>query len=237
MDYTYTYLVANVVMLIIWAALFWWRRDIRHEMLIMSTYFGAAGIVLEFIYTIDWWHPLTVTGTSVGVEDFLFGFWMGGIAAVIYEIAFARRLRSLRKRSMERDIGLLYQLASLGLLASVILLTTFAIGANSFWASVVTLSLLIAYTWYRRSDLIPESIASGVLILVVGYPWFIAAEIFTPGWVEVHWYLDKLSGITLLFSAPLEDAVWGFLAGAYIGPLYEFLREKALARFPRRRTA
>ena len=232
MDYTYTYLLANIVELVIWLALFIWRKDIRREMLIMSFYFGMAGVVLEFVYTIDWWHPLTITGTRVGIEDFLFGFWIGGIAAVIYEVVFRRHLRSMRKRPIiGNDHSLFLQLSLLGLLGSFIFMTSLVSGTNSFVASVVTLILLLMYMWYRRPDLIPESLASGVLIIVIGYPWFIAAELLTPGWVQVHWYFDKLSGITLL-TAPLEDGVWGFLAGAYIGPLYEFLREKQLIRFP-----
>src|SRR3989344_2610704 len=203
MDYTYTYLVANIVELVIWLGLFLVRKDLRREMLIMSFYFGMAGVVLEFVYTIDWWHPLTITGTRVGIEDFLFGFWIGGIAAVIYEIVFRRKLRSMRKRPIGNDHGIFLQLALLGLLASALFFTIFASGANSFAASMATLVPILMYMWYRRSDLIPESLASGVLIIIVGYPWFIAAELLTPVWVQVHWYFDKLSGITLL-TAPLE---------------------------------
>src|SRR3990167_2303674 len=174
MDYTYTYLLANIVELVIWLALFIWRKDIRREMLIMSFYFGMAGVVLEFVYTIDWWHPLTITGTRVGIEDFLFGFWIGGIAAVIYEVVFRRHLRSMRKRPIiGNDHSLFLQLSLLGLLGSFIFMTSLVSGTNSFVASVVTLILLLMYMWYRRPDLIPESLASGVLIIVIWYPWFI----------------------------------------------------------------
>jgi hypothetical protein len=47
-------------------------------MLIMSLLFGIAGLLVEPVYAHDWWHPLNLTNTSVGIEDFLFGFVVGG---------------------------------------------------------------------------------------------------------------------------------------------------------------
>ena len=59
MNYQYSYLIGDLTLLIIWLALFFWRKDIRKEMLFISLIFGLAGLIVEFIYTID--SPLGLT--------------------------------------------------------------------------------------------------------------------------------------------------------------------------------
>lgn len=78
MDYKYTYIILDLCFLIIWFVLFFWRKFSRKEILTMSLLFGLAGLLVEPIYVHDWWHPLNITNTLVGVEDFLFGFVVGG---------------------------------------------------------------------------------------------------------------------------------------------------------------
>jgi len=67
--YLYSYLVADIALILIWLALFLWRKDVRNVMVFLSVLFGIAGVVVEYIYTIDWWRPLTITHTRIGIED------------------------------------------------------------------------------------------------------------------------------------------------------------------------
>lgn len=78
MDYTWSYVIGTLVVAVVWIALFFLRKDTRNEMLIMSGIFGLAALIVEPVYLIDWWRPLTIFGTSVGLEDFFFGAAMGG---------------------------------------------------------------------------------------------------------------------------------------------------------------
>ena len=63
----------------------------------MSLLFGFGGIVSEQTHTQDWWQPLTLTGTRIGVEDFLIGFAIGGIAAVIYAEAYRKKVSRIHR--------------------------------------------------------------------------------------------------------------------------------------------
>ena len=54
-------------------------------------------------------------------------------------------------------------------------------------------------------------------------------ELITPGVLAHLWYLNNLSGIIIL-GQPLEDLIWWFFAGAFIGPLYEYWQEAKLIR-------
>lgn len=105
MSYQYTYLILDLCFFIVWLFLFFWRKDTRKEMLVMSCLFGAVGVVTAFVYTKDWWQPLTIAGTVVGIEDFLFGAMIGGISAVIYEELFKKRLRPRRVNAKIKKIN------------------------------------------------------------------------------------------------------------------------------------
>ena len=69
------YLLWSFLFGTIWIIFYFIRKDLRRIMIKISFVFGLAGILSELVYIIDWWKPLTITGTSVGVEDFLIGFF------------------------------------------------------------------------------------------------------------------------------------------------------------------
>jgi len=47
--------------------------------------------------------------------------------------------------------------------------------------------------------------------------------------VQAFWYFKNIPNI-VIFSVPLDDFIWYFLAGAFIGPLYEFWQEARLIK-------
>ena len=75
----YTYLIGSVIGIVIWIALYYHRKDVRKEMWIMSLLLAFFGLIFQvYFWTKDWWMPANITGTLVGIEDILFGFFMGG---------------------------------------------------------------------------------------------------------------------------------------------------------------
>src|SRR5688572_32751862 len=89
----YAYLVSTLPFLLMWLVLYAQRKDLRPQMRFMSLFVAVSGLIAEGLWwTVDWWHPPTITGTRVGIEDFLLGFTNGGVAAVLYETIFRKRL-------------------------------------------------------------------------------------------------------------------------------------------------
>src|ERR1035437_8729952 len=81
----YIYLLALIPFCLIWVFLFTKRKDLRKEMLSVSILIGILSVVTSYLWwTKDWWRPLTVTGTVVGIEDFTMGFASGVIISIIY---------------------------------------------------------------------------------------------------------------------------------------------------------
>lgn len=187
-------------------------------MFVISTLFGLAGVLVQHAYTVDWWRPLTITGTRIGIEDFMFGFWVGGVSAVIYEEIFKKKIY---KRKHQEGNVLTLAIPMALVITSLFFGSFYIIGINSFYSSIISIVPGILFMWIKRRDLIFDSLVSGALLCLVGLLWFWIPELITPGWVQNYWLLENLSGVIIL-RAPLEDLIWGFLIGAYIGPLYEF---------------
>lgn len=92
---------------------------------------------------------------------------------------------------------------------------------NTFLCSILAFGFGIVTIWLYRRDLILNSLLSGCLILIISFLVYSVVEIITPGWVHAFWYFKNVPNI-VVFNVPIDDLIWYFLAGAFIGPLYEF---------------
>lgn len=229
MGYEYTYLIADFLFLAVWLGLFIWRKNTRKEMLVMSTILGVVGFVTVFVYIQDWWRPLTITNTAIGIEDFLFGFLVGGIASVIYEDIFKKKIkiREVSKiRKTKRNLNFFFLLSFLLILFfSCFYLLKF----NSFISTIIAILPPIFIIWIKRKDLIIDSIVTGALLVIIASLVYTAVEFLTPGWIQAFWYFKNVPNI-VIFNLPLDDLVWYFLAGLFIGPLYEYWKEGKLIK-------
>jgi hypothetical protein len=212
----------GLLFLVVWTILFLWRKDVRKEMLGMSIFFGIAGLIVEAIYIQDWWRPLTITGTLIGIEDFLFGFVIGGIAAVIYEEVFKKKLKRTKKKNTE------FKSKYFGLLLPIIFVVSiYVFNLNTFIASILAFGIPTIIIYITRKDLIKDSLLSGALVLGVSIIVYTILELITPGWVNAFWYFKNVPNIIIL-NVPIDDFIWYFLAGAFIGPFYEYWQNKKL---------
>ena len=231
-NYQYTYLIGNFLGLIVWVFLFLKRKDTRKEMLVISILFGIAGLLTQPIYLLDWWRPLTITGTAVGIEDFLFGFVIGGVAAVVYEYLFRKRIKIKKVKKIierKRDINLLFLFF---LLAGIFILSVFILRINTLIASILGFGIPTLIIYYRRKDLIKDSILSGILTLFIAIVIYNILNLITPGFFDEFWFFQNV-GRVILMGVPLEEYIWYFLAGSFIGPLYEYWKEGELINMRR----
>jgi hypothetical protein len=229
MEFQFTYLYMGLVFSIIWLLLFLWRKNTRKEMLTVSIIFALPGPIANLIYIQDWWKPLTITKTPIGLEGLIVGFMIGGIASVIYEDFFKKRVK-LRKVSKakehKRNLNLFYLLSSL---AIIFFGSFYLLKFNSLIATILTLVIPTGYIWIKRPDLIKDSLITGILLVLVASIVYTILEFLTPGWITAFWYFQNTPDI-ILFNLPLDDIIWYFLAGLFIGPLYEFWQEGKLTQ-------
>ncbi len=221
--YKYTYLILATLFSLIWIILYLIRKDNRKEMFYVSLIFALPGILTDVIYTLDWWKPETITNSTLGIESILAGFFIGGIASVLYEDIFKKKIKPRKRKKIETKQSIL-DIMLIIILGTLLFFGTFLILKNSLIATIIGLIVPIIIILIQRRDLIIDALASGVLFLLIAMIIYTLLEWITPGWVERFWYFKNIPDI-LILNMPLDDIIWYFLAGTFIGPLYEYYKE------------
>lgn len=218
----FIYLTSLAPFCFIWVFIFIIRPDLRKEMLFMSLMIGVLSVATSYYWwTIDWWKPLTLTGTKVGIEDFLMGFTSGGIMATLYEVIFKK---ALYKRKLHHHLSGGFTI--LLILAQTTSWFIYGIGLTSFWASTLAMISTSIIMLLIRKDLVINAFLSGVLMLCVSLLFYSVIIILSPGWMD-QTYLSGLSGIKFI-GIPIEELVFWFLAGLVFGPFYEYWQGQKL---------
>ncbi|GAV19897.1 hypothetical protein MMIC_P0855 [Mariprofundus micogutta] len=215
--YEYSYLYATLSVGIFWGFFFLIRPDLRPTMLIISFLFGIGGLLSEFVYAGDWWDPVTLTGTTVGIEDFLFGFFFSGSVAVCYEVIF---IRGYEKREHTPKWPVRFRYIAL-ITCTVFFGSTLVFMLHSFVATVLAFGICIVLILSLRKDLINNAVTGSLFSCIMAFTFFGVPEWINSGWVKATWSFHNLSGIFVL-HVPLEDFIWFAMAGAFIAPLHKF---------------
>jgi hypothetical protein len=214
--YTYVYLVGSLLFVPVWLLLFWRLPGARREMLVMSALFVCIGVPMEaLLYTRDWWHPMTITGTRVGVEDFIYSIGNGGYMAALY-LALTR---SAYQRTAAPSLWL--RLLPVICLVALPLSLVYAFGVHSFVATSVGSLLALAIVLGARPDLVRVAIVTGAVGTLLAIPVYLAMEAIFPGSIAATWDLPHLSGL-LPLGIPIEDLLWYLYTCALWGTYYKF---------------
>jgi hypothetical protein len=215
--YTYVYLVGSLLFVPIWVLWYWRSPASRREMLIMSGIFICIGVPSEaLLYTRDWWHPATVTGTLVGVEDILYSIGNGGYMAALYAVMLRRQLVQDRQPPAWP-----LRLAPILVIASLPFGLCLGLGLHSFVATSIGSLVALAIVLVARPDLARVALVSGLIGTVLAIPVYLAMEALFPGSIAATWDLPHLSGIQLL-GIPVEDLLWYVYTAALWGTYYKF---------------
>lgn len=226
-NYQYSYLIGDLLFIFVWLAFFLLRRDTRKEMFVISLIFGVAGPLSQIVYLNDWWRPLTITATSLGIEDFLFGFSIGGISAVIYEHLFQKRVKIGKiNKSKEKKRNVNFSLTII-LIPLIFYGGFFILKMNTFISSIFAFIIPTIIIYTKRKDLIKNSFFSGILTMLIMFLVYQIIEMIIPSFFE-SFFLFQNIGKTIFLKIPLEEYVWFFLFGLLIGPLYEYWKEGKL---------
>ena len=183
-----------------------------------------AGLLADYFYFQDWWRPITSSGTWISFEGFITALFIGGLSSVIYYL-FTKKKESSEKVDFIRELNkknfFIFIFGLLFLLPAIFFIT----GKNSFYATNISLSVMILIMFFKRPDLIKNSLISGFALLFVSILVYYIVNKITPGWVENFWISEDTLKMKIL-SLPVNDYFWYFLGGMYMGPLFEILFDK-----------
>ena len=216
-SYTYVYLVGSLLFVPIWALWYWRSPSSRREMLIMSGIFICIGVPSEaLLYTRDWWHPATVTGTLIGVEDVLYSIGNGGYMAALYAVIVRGQLVVDRQAPSWP-----LRLAPIAAIATLPFVLCLGFGVHSFVAMSIGSLVALGIVLIQRTDLVRVAVVSGLVGTALAIPVYIAIEALYPGAIAATWDLPHLSGI-LPLGIPVEDLLWYLYTAALWGTYYKF---------------
>lgn len=179
----YSYLFGTLLFFIPWVIIYWKRKDLRQEMWVLSVLVGGVSVLTSYTWWTDnWWDPQTITGTKVGIEDFLLGFANGGVAAAIYSFLTGKIYFSKSSGSRNLEAVLVP-----GLMFVVIALLHGYFEINTFYSLSVAMFISGIYFLVLRPDLFKMSIMSGLLMALLSLPVYWFSELISPGVIEASW--------------------------------------------------
>lgn len=222
----YAYLTGTIISLIIWLILYLHRKDLRKEMIIMSILVAILGLFSEYFlwWTRDWWRPQTITGTVIGIVDLLLGFTNGGIAAVLYEELFKKRMYKYKSRNHNLGVSSLIILSYL-----IFIIIFYILKLNSFIATTAVQLIMGVILILLRKDLIYDALMTGFCLTITSIPIYLLLEYLSPNFIENTWVWANLSGITFM-KIPIEDLIFYFLTGFVIAPFYLYWKSEKLRK-------
>jgi hypothetical protein len=152
----------------------------------------------------------------------------GGVVTVIYEEVFHKQVYRFNRKP--HDIGVIVFM-SLPLLLTAALFSYFKY--TSFWSITIAMILTSICLMILRKDLFVAALSKGILMMLASLPVYYTMISLSPNWVNRTYMFQTLSGIKVT-GIPIEELVFWFLFGFYIGPLYEYWQSERLRNIPKR---
>ena len=220
---TYAYFHGILILLLFWLAFFLGARHYRKEML-WGSLVGAAFGWVNYFFIPDFWDPPIIFDLTrkIGfeIETTLFMFSWGGIATVIYELFFQKRIADVCRCvvAYPRWFPLIVATVLYGLLA---ILTGLSAAYVGIFSLLVATAIMIGY----RHDIIPEVLGGAVLFGVFYFLFYELFVIIHPQFVETYYKLENLTGV-LVMGVPLGEILMGITFGAFFSPMYIYIKRK-----------
>ncbi|MDQ3019029.1 MAG: lycopene cyclase domain-containing protein [Bacteroidota bacterium] len=220
----YAWLTWSIIILIVWAIIYITNKKFRKEMLRVSLWTMLFGLT-EPLFVPEYWNPPTLFDlaekTGFDIESLIFTFSIGGIGSVLYKLV--NRIDIEPFQSDERS-NIRHRVHFYILLTPVFVFVLLALltKLNHIYCGIIAMFFGAVATLFCRPDLNKKIWVGGFLFFVLYFIFFEILNLLHPGYVEMVWNLNAISGI-LILGVPLEELIWGFTFGMYWSSVYEHL--------------
>ncbi len=217
----YYYITGTLILGIIWFIVYIARKDLRSQIIKVSTFLTIFGLTEHFWYYGRYWTPtwlIKLPFLNAGIEDFLLCFFYGGIAAALYEEVFRKRLIKNRKYSQSQRQKILIVAILTGFLTVLLGENVFKLGIifSTGWGIVTTGLVLL----YYRKDLLKPALLNFLLMLVVVLLWQGGTRLLFPNMYSDFWIRSSVSNV-YWFGVLFEEYFFHACMAFGIGPIFE----------------
>jgi hypothetical protein len=226
----YAYLIGTIGLGIVFLLIYALRKELRRLMVYSGLFYLVYGfIIFLFIKLLatdparainpGYWTPPSLfdlnskTG-GYGIEDALFSFFAGGIAACLYDVLF--KIRAAKKADHKLKKG---HALSLALLVSSVVFVLTPLNAIYFFIFLGFFGAA-AIIWQRK-DLLLNALAGGVIFMVLYGILFTVFNFLFPHFLADYYHLQMTSHIMVL-GIPLEEYLYALSLGLMWAPIYEY---------------
>jgi hypothetical protein len=209
----FEYLVYSLMFLGVWVVIYRVRPDLRESMLHISVRTAPIGPLSQLWFLSDYWRIDTITNTTIGLEDFIFAFSIGGISWSIYKAVFNKRINT---GDNNRKFALSLALSTI--LVMIIFVNIFNL--NSVLVSATWFILLGAYLISKNSYPTKVALLSGFLVTAVFLLVYVLIQQIYPWAYDVVCAECNPSNIRIL-GVNLEELYWDFSWGFLAAPAYD----------------
>jgi hypothetical protein len=224
----YEYLIWGILFGAIFFILFLLKKNLRKEMIYSGLLWLPFG-ALQPLFVPEYWNPhVLIRFNGLDIESFLWCFFIGGIAAVLYETAFNLKLKKIKRTAKSQTHAFaIYVLLVLGAIFAILIkfFTNFSVLRSSFVFALI----ILAYSFFSRRDLVKVSLVSGILFLVLYILILLFIDCLFPGFIINQWNFQATLGIYLI-GIPLEEYIFAYLFGAMWAPIYEEIKNIKLSK-------
>lgn len=215
MHFPYAYLVLNAPFILLWLVLFLVLPRSRKEMLTISAICGLLGciepVIAQDYFVPEYTFPLA---RGLGVEDFAFAFFSGGIATVVGDAVFWKQWSKITNKD---HASLFFALYAVGF--TLYLIMTLGLHTPSMMTSTGLMLSVVCVQWYMRPDLMIYSllcgiITTGVVISLYEMSFVLLYPNITHVWWTSSWYI---------LDIPYEEYHFAFSWGCFASIAYKFM--------------
>lgn len=220
----YVWFIWSLLILGLWAMVFFYKKDLRKEMLKMSLITMPFGIT-EPLFVPDYWLPPSLfnlaENTGFDIESFIFSFAIGGLGTVLYRLVYKSRLAKISHEERHHRKHK-FHIYILFVPVFVFLFLVLVTKLNHIYCGTIAMFLGGIATLYCRPDLKGKIWVGGLLFTLLYFVYFGSILLFYPDYVELYWNLENLMHI-LAFGIPIEELIFAFTFGMYWSGLCEHI--------------
>ena len=220
----YVWFIWSLIIMVLWAIIYFRTRGLRKEMLKMSLITMPFGLT-EPLFVPEYWFPPSLFNLaetiSFDIESLIFSFAIGGIGTVLYNLIFNRRHANIPHTERSHHRHRLHNYILFVPIIVFIILAMFT-SLNHIYCGIIAMFFGGLATLYCRPDLKGKIWVGGILFTILYFIYFGSILPFYPQYVNLYWNLDNLTHI-LVLGVPIEELLFAFTFGMYWSGLYEHL--------------
>ncbi len=217
----YVWFVWSSAYLIPWVGLYFAFSGHRRAMLWASLFTMPFGLS-EPLFVPEYWNPPSLFDlartTGFDIESLIFCFGIGGVGAVLYNVAFGVRLEPMRSAERHRKLHRYHKLAVAA--PFLVFPPLYFLPWNPIYPAIVAMAIGAIATMLCRPDLKKKTWVGGALFVVYYLVFLLGLEWLSPGYIDQVWNMEALSGLRV-FGLPVEEILFAAAFGVCWAGIYE----------------